>query len=112
MSVRQDILRTLLGLALLPSAGAAADPATVEFETGWYKAATTVEPNSTDPGTLQVARKEEGDHAGTQTRMLPRYLRHVGDVREAHSKLLVVGRTRRLNDLLLIYQQFSFWLMF
>ena len=102
MRVRQDILRVLLCLALLPGARPVADTKTVEFETGWYKATTTVVANGADQGTLQVARKEDDD-AGTQTRMLPLYLRHVDDVREVHSKLLVVGRTNQRSDLLLIY---------
>ena len=102
MNVRQGIRRTLLSLAMLLSAGVVADTATVEFETGSYKAMIRVQVDP-DPGTLQVVRKV--DDAGTQTRMLPLWLglRHVADVREAHSKLLILGKTNQLNDLLVIY---------
>ena len=102
MNVRQGSRRTLLSLAMLLSAGVVADPATVEFETGSYKAMISVQVDP-DPGTLQVVRKV--DDAGTQTRMLPIWLglRHVADVREAHSKLLILGKTNQRNDLLVVY---------
>ena len=84
----------------MPGAEPFADPATVEFETPSYKA-TINAPVDPDPGTLQSVRK--ADAAGTQARVLPLWLRHVADVREAHSKLAIVGRTNQLSDLLVIY---------
>ena len=100
MKVSQGIRRTLLLLALLLSVSPVATATTVEFETGSYKAIVGVGVDG-DAGTLQVTRNMED--GGTQTRMLPPSLRHVDDVRAAHAKLLIVGRTNQLNDLLVIY---------
>ena len=100
MGVSQGLRATLLFLALLPSVSPHATATTVEFETGSYKAIAAVEVDA-DAGTLQVTRKMED--GGTQTRLLPASLRHVDDVRAAHGKLLIVGRTNQFNDLLVIY---------
>ena len=73
---------------------------TVEFETDSYRATVGVAPNA-DAGTLEVTRKIGG--AERKTRTLPPSVGHVDDVRAAHGKLLVVGRTNQRNDLLVIY---------
>ena len=98
MNVSRGALTTFLVLALLLSEDPLA-AATVEFETGSYKALVGVELDTA--GTLQLTRKM--DDGGARTRGLPASLRHVVDVREAYSKLLIVGRTNQLNDLIVIY---------
>ena len=98
MNVARGTRAAFLFLALLLSTGALA-AATVEFETGSYKV--LVEVAMDTGGTLQLAPKM--DDGGVRTRGLPPSLRHVVDVREAYSKLLIVGRTNQLNDLIVIY---------
>ena len=98
----------LVVVAALSSVDPAASATAVEFKTDAYHAVLRVEADAY-AGTLQFTRTSED--AQPRTRTLPTQLRHVDDVRAAHGKLLVVGRTNQFNDLLVIYDLASLELL-